>query len=73
MIDRFYDWIFSLPATPRMVVGFLWVFAQAFLGYILFWVVMRLVSDVSWAQGIGMAIGTGLGTAAGTISAFRKS
>ena len=72
MIDRFYAWVFSLPATPQKVVGFLSTFAIAFIMYLLFWVVLRLVSDVGWAQGFGMAIGTGLGTAAGTLSAFRK-
>jgi uncharacterized membrane protein YfcA len=72
MIDRFYDWVFSLPAMQQKVVGFLSTFAIAFSAYLLFWVVMRLVSDVSWSQGFGMAIGTGLGTAAGSFSAFRK-
>lgn len=74
MIDRFYDWVFSLPATPQRVVGFLSTFTIAFSAYLLFWVVLRLVSDAaSWSQGFGMAIGTGLGTAAGTPSAFRKT
>lgn len=72
MIDRFYGWCFSLPTVPRMIAGFLSTFAIAFTMYLLFWVVMRLVSDVSWAGGIGGAIGTGLGTALGTLRAFRK-
>lgn len=72
MIDRFYDWVFSLPATPQRIVGFLSTFTIAFLAYLLFWVVLRLGSDASWSQGFGMAIGTGLGTAAGTLSVFRK-